>query len=119
MARLVQTFRRMDLLDLVRGTLIEFWGNSQNQDGTPLDLTGYTAVAQIRQTPASTTFAAFTCTVDGPTGRVAFRMPSAESDKLVFSEGVWDSFLADASGERYPYAAGRVTIKDDVTPLIP
>lgn len=82
---------------------------------TPMNLTGYTAVAQIRESPgAEAVMATFQTTVDGPTGTVSLTLPSATTGALK-GPGEYDVFLTDAGGEAYLFVQGRVNLDRRVT----
>lgn len=116
MASIEQKFQRLDLV-IVQGADFTFSVTAQDADGNSVDLTGYSCVGQIRETATTEVYAEFTCSVSGASGVVTFTLPAAESDKLSFAAGVWDSFLVAADETRQPFLAGKVKTTLAVTPL--
>jgi hypothetical protein len=84
-----------------------------NPDGTDADLTGCTAEAQIRATPADATVAAtFTATVAGNLVQLGL----AHTDTATLAGAtVWDCQLVQAAGQITTLVAGTVTITSEVT----
>jgi hypothetical protein len=85
-----------------------------NPGTPPVDLTSYTAKAEIRSTPgASTVIATFTATiVDSDT--VGLHLPAAQAD-LVSVPAFWDVQVTDVLGAVTTLAYGTVTPTKDVT----
>jgi hypothetical protein len=94
--------------------------------GTPADLTGYTARAQIREDDDSTTAAlsftsatggGITFDADRTTGKIYLRIKATQTSPLTITGGKWDLELVPASGEDDAFAIveGAVTITREVT----
>jgi hypothetical protein len=88
--------------------------------GAPVDLTDYTASAQIRPSYAADAalLAAFTCVVTDPThGIVTVTLTSAQTAALAApASAVWDLFLTNTtSGTALRVLAGKVQIVARVT----
>lgn len=90
---------------------------------TPVDLTGWTARAQIRTNVGGEIWATFTDT-DGITlddqGNITLTVghavtEAAEWQTLARVEGVWDLELIDGDGEVTRFAMGPVIVSQDVT----
>jgi hypothetical protein len=80
--------------------------------GAAIDLTGYTAKAQVRDTADGTTPIDFTATPSA-TG-IDLVMASTLTSTLP-AKGVWDVQITSATGEITTVAGGRVTVTPDVT----
>lgn len=81
--------------------------------GGAVDLTGYTATAQVRlDTESIDPVASFAATVSG--NLVHLRLPTAQS-ALLMGDAVWDVQVADPSGVITTLAAGALTATPDVT----
>lgn len=80
--------------------------------GAPIDLTGYTAMAQVRDTTDGATSIDFTATVAA--GGIDLVMASALTTTLP-AKGVWDVQITSATSEVTTLAGGRVTVTPDVT----
>lgn len=102
-------------LDLViwRGDFVDITVQI-NADGQPMDLTGQTAQAQIKETFSSTESIALTCTIVDST-KVNLYLPTASSRLLTKSSYVWDFQLTKSNGDERTYFAGDVTVHEEVT----
>ena len=101
-------------LDIYQGDDFGATVQVSNPDGTPADLTGYTARAQIRASyadimPAYTDLGA---TVAAG-GVVNIMLASAATRQL--GAGVWDLQLTDAGGRTSTILAGSVRVTKEVT----
>ena len=78
--------------------------------GVPLDLTGYTARAQIRSSPSTTMIKQFTVTIPVPTsGQIVLELLATETAALTFVSAKWDLELVPPTGEAY---ASRILMGD-------
>lgn len=97
-------------------TLVENW--TWMADGYPVDLTGYTADAQVRQHPTSSTILldlVSYITLGGVAGTIALEVPDEITAPLVFSmPAYWDLNLS-VGGKITRLLAGRVYLKEGVT----
>jgi hypothetical protein len=82
---------------------------------TMLDLTGYTATAQIRKTYTSTTATPFTTTVNTATGSVLLSLSSTASANLAAGRYVYDLLLKSSANVKSRVVEGIVTISPRVT----
>lgn len=78
--------------------------------GAPLDLTTYTAEAQIRATADAATAVDFTTAVAGNT--ITLTLDAATA---LPARGVWDVQITAATGEVTTLAGGKVTVTPEVT----
>jgi len=87
----------------------------QNDDGSAVDLTGYTAVSQIKtRIGDATPLATFTCVTGGTAGTVTMTLPNAESASLT-SGVVYDMQITSSGGVITTLIAGSLTINPQVT----
>jgi hypothetical protein len=84
-----------------------------NSDGSATDLTGYTALAQIRPQAGSTTISAsfVTSTVGN---QIILSLPNTGSQGLV-GKYVWDCQITSQTGVIQTLVAGSVSFTQDVT----
>lgn len=85
--------------------------------GSPLDLTGYTALAQIRKTYQSTTATAFTSTFDSDrtTGLITISLTDSQTSSLEEGRYVYDLLISDVSGTKTRVVEGIVTVNPSVS----
>lgn len=91
--------------------------------GSPRNLTGYTARAQVREEFTSssaelemTTEDPFYITLGGAAGTVTIDVPDTVTDDLTAPfTGVWDLELVDGSGNVERLVQGAVSIRPEVT----
>lgn len=93
---------------------------SRDVDGvrTPIDLTGYTARAQIRRSVGGEVYLDLTDIVLGSDGTIQMSIGHAVTEDSVWnnrSSGVWDMELTDTAGGVIRFASGAVQVKPDMT----
>ena len=81
-----------------------------NDDETPIDVTGWTALSYIRQKPHSLDYFPFTCTAD--TSGFHLTMDKTLTDEIPFTKGVYDVIIINPdNNKKTPLIIGEVTIK--------
>jgi hypothetical protein len=102
-------------LDITQGATFSNTFLYKNEDGTPIDLTGYTAKGQIRakEDPEATLYADFTCAVDGPGGSLTISLTADETSAIPAS-GFYDVFLVQGAS-RFLFLQGAVRLDKRVT----
>ena len=85
------------------------------EDGTIVDLTGYTGAAQMRKHYTSTVAYAFTVTTGGTAGTVTLSMNSATTANIAAGRYVYDCELTDTANTVSRLVEGIVTITPQVT----
>lgn len=85
-----------------------------DNNGNPVDLTGATVEAQLRETSSSPDAYDFICQHNGSGGRIAITLPRESTTEISYSYGVYDVFVTLPSG-RYRPLYGDVIIQDHVT----
>jgi len=84
-------------------------------DGTPVDLSGYTGAAKIKDTYGGSTLATFTVTLGGAAGTITLTLSATTTGALSApATGVWDVELTSGSTVRR-LVGGTVTITPEVT----
>jgi hypothetical protein len=86
-----------------------------DDDGTPSDITGYTAKAQIRRAPADAdevVVAEMSATVDSPF--IHLSLTAAQTTPMT-GRYVWDLELTGPAAEVVTIMHGKVTVKAEVT----
>ena len=103
-------------LTIVRGDTETLVVTMTTDGSTPINITGRTYRAQIRQSQDSTTIkASFTCTVtDAANGVVTCVLAATDSATLPVGLGFWD-LEENASGVITTVMSGTVTVLADVT----
>lgn len=93
---------------------------NEDADGnvTTLDLTGYTALAQIRKRYGSSSVSeTFTVafTSDRTTGKIALELTDVQTGSLKDGRYVWDLQLTDSAGIKTRTLEGRLTVLPSVS----
>lgn len=83
---------------------------------TPVDLTGYTAKAQLRDRPGGSTIVPTTVDIIIP-NTLVMTLDSTDSKNTV--NGVWDLQLTSPDSTVVTIVAGQVTVTPDVTDSTP
>jgi hypothetical protein len=85
---------------------------------TPVDITGYTALMQIRAFPLSTDIL-YDCTPDlvlgGIAGTIALTIPATDTAGFTWWQGVYDLKMTSAGGQVTTLLAGMVTVSPGVS----
>lgn len=89
------------------------------EDGTSsaLDLTNYTAIAQIRKTYQSTASVSFTVTFasDRTTGQITISLTDTQTAALDEGRYVYDLIITDSSGTKIRVVEGIATVNPSVS----
>lgn len=113
---------RQDLL-IQKGADYSVTVTLSNPDGTPMDLTGSTVIAQMRKRSDTDLVAAFTVVISNPTGGVfVFGLTHEQTTALVCGESlnepksqyVWGMKLQDVIGGITPLFYGVVSVAREV-----
>jgi hypothetical protein len=88
-----------------------------DSDGDALDLTSYTALAQIRKTYESTTATDFTSTFDADrtTGKITISLTDTQTSGLDAGRYVYDLLITDASSVKTRVVEGIATVNPSVS----
>lgn len=89
--------------------------NVTDDDDNIIDLTGYTAVAQMRKHYTSVTYYSFDVTVNGSQGDVVLSMSANATNIIPAGRYVYDCELTDTTGNRSRLVEGIVTVTPQVT----
>jgi len=89
-----------------------------NIDGTPLDLTGYTAASQMRKHPESVKQTAdFNVGfIDRANGRIRVSLATTSTKLVKPGRYVWDVMFTDSSNKKSIVIEGNVLATQDITP---
>lgn len=88
-----------------------------DSDGSALDLTSYTALAQIRKTYESTTATNFTSTFDADrtTGKITISLTDTQTTALSSGRYVYDLLITSAGGDKTRVVEGIATVNPSVS----
>ena len=100
-------------LALYAGDDLGFMLTVINPDGSAADLTGMTAIAQIKRTHSQPIVVDFECSISGNV--ITLTMPNSESSILGSPSYIWDCRLQSANGTLRTVAAGSVSISAAVS----
>lgn len=102
-------------LEIPQGRFFQIIFTARDYIGTPIDLTGYTAVASLRQDDGSPSEVPFDVTIPDPTnGQVWLTMASDVTETLDHS-GVWDAKLVQPDSEQLAFVSGAYDLITEVT----
>lgn len=88
----------------------------KNQDGTIINLTGYTVVSQFRKSYQSSSYTAFTATLhDAVAGKIRLQLPAASSSAVAAGRYLYDIEITNNAGERKRALEGIVLITPEIT----
>jgi hypothetical protein len=93
----------------------------KDSDGNVINITGYTARMQVRQTRPSTTVLLSATTengklvIDGSNGKVTISLSATDTSAITWLTGVYDLELASPGGVVTRLIEGSVTVSQEVT----
>ena len=105
-------------LEIMQGDTYTLGVQVRNSNGTPADITGYTAIAQIRRASAgadSVVAAEFTCAVTSPLVNIS--LTPAQTVTLA-GQYVWDLEITSPTDVVTTILAGRVRVMAEVSRAI-
>ena len=85
---------------------------TEEDDGTPIDVSGYTVESHLREFPESNEYLEFTGIAD-ETG-IHLDMAHSDTAKIGYTRGYYDVFVSE-NGNREKFAMGRARIIPEVT----
>lgn len=86
-----------------------------DEDGTLIDLNGFTAAAQMRKHYTSTVYYAFTVSISFGAGEVTLSMTANATNNIAPGRYMYDCELTDASGTVSRLIEGLVTVTPGIT----
>jgi hypothetical protein len=89
--------------------------NLTDENGDPLNLSGYSANSQIRKHYTSSNAVAFSTTVDSNNGIITLSLTANQTANMVGGRYVYDVELTDASNSISRIVEGIVTVTPQVT----
>ena len=94
---------------------------TQDDEITPIDLTGASAKMQVRDTKGGSKLA-FTLTsptggitIDGPNGLLTIKATPTQTSKLFYPKSAYDVFIIDSYSNRIKLVEGFLTLSRSVT----
>lgn len=94
---------------------------TEDDEVTPIDLTGASAKMQVRDTKGGTKLA-FTLTsptggitIDGPTGTLNVTITPTQTNKLFYPKSSYDIMVIDSNGNKIKIVEGFMTLSRSVT----
>ena len=96
-----------------RGSIWEFTFTWKAQNGTPKDLTGYSAVAEFKQDGADWNTALMATASPSLTndGKIHVKLEEPTTDAIVWDEGQWRLVIIEVDTDRYPLLTGLATVR--------
>ena len=87
-------------LEIEAGATFSLEFEYKNDDGTLFDFTGWTAKAQIRQTPSSSSALEITTAINAGTSVITISLTANQTATLTFTNYVWAMELTQTIGGR-------------------
>lgn len=101
---------------LDKGTDFEEEFNLTEDDGSPLNLVGYTASAKIRKHPTSPKYKPFTITfIDRAEGRLKISLSNTQTVGLEEGRNYYDILLTDGAGKIKKIIEGNIIVNETAT----
>jgi hypothetical protein len=101
-------------LEIEAGATFSLEFEYKNEDGTLFDFTGWTAKAQIRQTPSSSSFLEVTTAINAATSVITISLTATQTSTLTFPAYVWAMELSKNDGTVIRLVEGAVRVSPEV-----
>jgi hypothetical protein len=103
-------------LDVDQGATFSTTISITGDNGEAANLSGYTANAQMRKSYSTSTYIAFTTSIDGANGIISLTMPSATTANTTAGRYVYDVKMTETSSSTVTRVVeGIVTVTPNVT----
>jgi hypothetical protein len=106
--------RKLNLV-IDQGTTFSYTIYLNDANGSPQDLSDFTARSQLRKSYGSTSYTAFTTYVGGPAGSVTISLSAAQTSTLKAGRYVYDIEMVNTNLTVSRLAEGIVTVNPEVT----
>lgn len=112
---------RLDLIGqhaVKRGVRFSLTLDFKQPNGQPVDLTGCSAISQIRRAAADAKFMPWTVTIPTPTnGKITLTLPGSESNSADFPAGryLWDLVLTTADSNQHVPVSGMIDLEEVIS----
>ena len=101
-------------LEIEAGATFSLEFEYKNEDGTLFDFTGWTAEAQIRQTPSSSSFLEVTTAINAATSVITISLTATQTSTLTLPAYVWAMELSKTDGTVVRLVEGAVRVSAEV-----
>ena len=89
-----------------------------NQDGTPMNLTGYTVKSQFRKSYQSSSATSFTTSIyDAAAGKIRLQLSPTDTSGVQAGRYLYDIELTSGSGEKSRALEGLVILTPEITKI--
>lgn len=105
-------------LDIDQGSDFNVILELENNDGTPMDLRGYSVYSQFRKSYGSTTAYTFTTSVvDALAGKISLGLLGTQSSAIRPGRYLYDVEIANSTPSKTRVVEGIVTINPEITKI--
>jgi len=102
-------------ITIEKGTYFENTFTINNSDGTPLNLTGYSAVAKIKKYPSSPTSHPFSITITANTGKIQVSMGHTTTASLSEGRNYYDIVITSGGGTKSRVIEGMALVTPSIS----
>jgi len=105
-------------LDIDQGSDFTTEITLDNNDGTPMNLTGFTVYSQFRKSYGSSTAYAFTCTVSNALqGKITLSLSGTTSSAIKQGRYLYDVEIVSADMRKTRVIEGIITLNPEITKI--
>lgn len=103
-------------LDIDQGSDFTTEIELENENDTPMNLTGFSVYSQFRKSYGSTTAYSFTCNIVNATqGKISLTLPGATSSNIRSGRYLYDVEVVSPSGVKTRVIEGIITLNPEIT----
>lgn len=103
-------------LDIDQGSDFTTEITLENDDDTPMNLTGFSVYSQFRKSYGSTTAYSFTCTITSASqGKIKLALPGSVSSAIKPGRYLYDVEVISSTGVKTRVVEGIITLNPEIT----
>ena len=105
-------------LDIDQGSDFTTEITLENDDDTPMNLTGFSVYSQFRKSYSAMTANSFVCTItNAATGKISLTLPGATSSNIKPGRYLYDVEIVSPSGQKTRVVEGIITLNPEITKI--
>lgn len=102
-------------ITIEKGTYFENTFTISNSDGTPLNLSGYSAIAKIKKYPSSPISQSFSVSITASTGKIQVSMADTTTANLSEGRNYYDIVITSGTGIKSRVIEGTALVTPSVS----
>jgi hypothetical protein len=102
-------------ITIEKGVYFENTFTINNSDGTPLNLSGYSAVSKIKKHPSSSSSHSFSVSITASTGKIVISMGNTTTSELSEGRNYYDIVVTSSGGIKSRVIEGMALVTPSIS----